>query len=76
MVVQVNYQTQLDAADNNSEFTQTQFFETDSLPEKGTVVTKLTDMGVDFAEGSVMIAAYIDADADTMRSNGFHVIKL
>lgn len=76
MLVQVTYQSQLDAANNASEFTQTEFFEAEDLPEKPTVINKLKEMSVDFAEDSVIITAYIDADADTLRSNGFHVTEL
>jgi len=76
MVVQVTYQSQLDAANKVSEFTQTAFFEAEGLPEKPIVVKKLKEMSVDFAEDTVIIAAYIDEDADTIRSNGFRVTEL
>ena len=76
MVVQVTYQSQLDASNKTSEFTQTAFFEAEGLPEKPIVVKKLKEMSVDFAEDSVIITAYIDENADTLRSNGFSVIQL
>jgi hypothetical protein len=76
MVVQITYQTQLDAANKYTEFTQTEFFESDTLPDKPTVVRKLTEMGVDFAEASVLIAAYIDSDADTIRKEGFRITEI
>ena len=76
MLIQVTYQSQLDAANKASEFTQTAFFEGEGLPEKPTVVNKLKEMSVDFAEDTVVIAAYIDEDADTLRSNGFSVTEL
>ena len=76
MLVQVTYQSKLDAANKATEFTQTTFFEAEGLPEKPTVVNKLKEMSVDFAEETLIIAAYIDEDADTIRSNGFSVIEL
>lgn len=76
MVVQITYQTQLDAANKYTEFTQTEFFETNTLPDKPTVVKKLTEMGVDFAEDSVLVAAYIDSDADTIRKGGLRITEL
>jgi len=76
MLVQITYQSQLDAANKDTEFIQTEFFESDALPEKPTIVGKLKEMGVDFAEDTVVIAAYIDSDADTMRGNGFRITEL
>lgn len=35
------------------------------------MVKKLLEMGVDFAEETLIIAAYIDQHADTMRKGGF-----
>jgi len=46
MVVQITHQTQLDAADKFSEFTQTEFFEATGLPEKPVVIEKLKEMSI------------------------------
>jgi hypothetical protein len=53
MVVEVKYQTKRDATAEYTDFTQTEYFETNTIPDKPTIVRKLLAMGVDFAEDTV-----------------------
>lgn len=76
MIVQVTYQSQIDAATEHTNFTQTEFFETNTLPDKPAIVKKLLEMGVDFAEETVLISAYIDEDGDALRRGGFRITDL
>ncbi len=71
MVVEVKYQTKRDAT---TEYTD--FFETNTIPDKPTIVRKLLAMGVNFAEDTVLISAYIDGDGDTLRRGGFRITEL
>ena len=76
MIAQVTYQSKIDAASEHTNFTQTEFFEAKTLPDRQAIVKKLLEMGVDFAEETLVIAAYIDEDADTMRKGGFRITEL
>ena len=76
MIAQVTYQSKIDAASEHTNFTQTEFFEAKALPDRQAIVKKLLEMGVDFAEETLVIAAYIDEDADTMRKGGFRITEL
>ena len=76
MVVEVKYQTKRDATIEYTDFTQTEYFETNTIPDKSTIVRKLLAMGVDFAEDTVLISAYIDGDSDTLRRGGFRITEL
>ena len=76
MVVEVKYQTKRDATTEYTDFTQTEYFETGKIPDKPTIVRKLLEMGVDFAEDTVLISAYIDGDGDTLRTGGFRITEL
>jgi hypothetical protein len=76
MIAQVTYQSKIDAASEHTNFTQTEFFEANTLPDRQAIVKKLLEMGVDFAEETLVIAAYIDEDADTMRKGGFRITEL
>jgi hypothetical protein len=76
MVVEVKYQTKRDAIAEYTDFTQTEYFETDTIPDKPTIVRKLLAMGVDFAEDTVLISAYIDGDGDTLIRGGFRITEL
>ena len=44
MVVEVKYQTKRDATAEYTDFTQTEYFETDTIPDKPTIVRKLLAM--------------------------------
>jgi hypothetical protein len=76
MIAQVTYQSKIDAATEQTNFTQTEFFEANTLPDRPTIVKKLLEMGVEFAEETLLIAAYIDEDADTIRKGGFRITEL
>jgi hypothetical protein len=77
MVVEVKYQTKRDATAEYTDFTQTEYFETNTIPDKPTIVRKLLAMGVDFAEDTVLISAYIDdGDGDTLMRGGFRITEL
>jgi hypothetical protein len=76
MIAQVTYQSKIDAASEHTNFTQTEFFEANTLPDRQAIVKKLLEMGVDFAEETLVIAAYIDEDADTMRKSGLRITEL
>ena len=76
MVVEVKYQTKRDATTESTDFTQTEYFETGKIPDKPAIVRKLLEMGVDFAEDTVLISAYIDGDGDTLRRGGFRITEL
>lgn len=76
MIAQVTYQSKIDAASEHTNFTQTEFFEANTLPDRPAIVKKLLEMGVDFAEETLVIAAYIDEDADTMRKSGLRITEL
>ena len=50
MIAQVTYQSKIDAASEHTNFTQTEFFEASTLPDRPAIVKKLLEMGVDFAD--------------------------
>jgi hypothetical protein len=75
MVVEVTYQTKKDFADPHSHVKRTEYFETGAMPDKPTIIKKLSDMHKDFAEDSISISEY-DGDPDAMRRSGLRVTKL
>ena len=76
MVVEVSYQTKKDAADPHAKVLRTEYFESAAMPDRDTVVKKLTQMGKDFAEQTVSIFEYDEKDAESMRRSGLHVTKI
>ena len=76
MVVEVKYQAKRDASTEYTDFTQTEYFETNTIPDHATIVRKLLEMGIDFAEDTVLISAYIEGDGDSLRRGGFRITEL
>ena len=76
MVVEVKYQTKRDVSTEYIDFTQTEYFETNTIPDNATIVRKLLEMGVDFEEDTVLISAYIEGDGDSLRRGGFRITEL
>ena len=76
MVVEVKYQAKRDASTEYTDFTQTEYFETNTIPDNATIVRKLLEMGMDFAEDTVLISAYIEGDGDSLRRGGFRITEL
>ena len=76
MIAQVTYQSKIDAASEHTNFIQTEFFEANTMPDRPAIGKNLLEMGVDFAEETLVIAAYIDEDADTMRKSGLRITEL
>jgi hypothetical protein len=75
MIIEVSYQTKRDAADKQSKFKYTEFFESPTLPDKPAMIKQLSAMNKDFAEDTIAITRR-NADAGRMRASGLCVTKL
>ena len=76
MVIEVNYQTKQDAADQHSLFKRTEFFESATMPDKDTIVKELTRMGKNFGEETISISEYGEKNAEALRRSGLRVTKI
>lgn len=74
MVIEVGYQTKQDATNPHTQFTSTQYFECDEIPNRDAVVRRLRTMGVDFDENTISINPREDDDAETMRDSGIPIM--
>lgn len=77
MVIEVSYQTKDDARNPHSHFTHSRFFETDSIPDKASIIQQLKAIvGDDFDENAISITERDDLDPKKMRKAGLPIKKL